>query len=253
MTSASMFQVVRNFGVGVLITLYRIDLTKQGGGLYYFTNNIFEERVPISFAGQEYVHMPIAMEGVDVSAEGGSAQPRLTIATAGGPVNALIRQYKDLRGAKVWRTRTFAEFLDKMPNGAGGVMANPSADGAARLPEDLFVIDRKVGANKTMAEFQLISPTDQEGVMIPLRVVKRRFCDLIYRFSNGDGTFTDPPLFVDGGCPYRGSAYYDVNDKPVTASLDRCSKTLKGCTLRFGKTAALPFSAYPGVKSQGEA
>jgi lambda family phage minor tail protein L len=256
MPSASVFTTVRKFAVGTMVVLYQIDLTALGAGINYFTNNVFEERVPISFGGHTYVHLPIAMEGIDTSAEAGPPQPRLTIATSGGPVNALIRNYGDLRGAKVTRVRTFAEFLDDMPDGEGGVIVNPGADPAAYLPVDLFIIDRKVSANNTMAEFQLVAPTDQDGIQLPLRTVKKRYCDKVYRFNNGDGTFTYTGRH--NPCPWGnvvsdGGHYFTVDDATTSAANDRCSKTLTGCSLRFGKGAGLPFGGFPGVKAAGEA
>lgn len=371
MPSAPVFEVVRSFNVGELVTLYQLDLTDLGGSVYYFTNNVFEERVEIAFDGNTYVYMPIAMEGLEVSPESGPPQPRLSIATSGGPVNALVRQYGDLRGAKLTRIRTFAEFLDnrstdgleyvdentaftagsgfsgtgpwthagttygevRFPevypfvegetyritytlSGGGGqfrigdtgqvsvgsgstsvdVVAtsgalsdtmrfgttgdgvvldnvsvqvspdNPNADPLAFLPPDLFLVDRKEAANKTMAEFQLVAPTDQEGIELPLRVVTKRYCDLVYRRNNGDGTFDYTGRH--NPCPWGsdvsdGGRYYDINDQPCAAADDQCSKRIRGCALRF-KTGmatespprpyhALPFSGFPGVRGPGEA
>ena len=247
--SSSIFVNTRKFAVGELITLYQLDLTALGGAIYYFTNNIFQERIPIMFGGQTYTHLPIAMEGIDTSSNAGPAQPRLMLATSGGPITALIMGYKDLRGAKFYRIRTFAEFLDQKPDGAGGVIVNPGADPMATLPYDYFVVDRKVSSNNTMAEFQLVSPTDADGVMIPLRVVKKRYCDKIYRYNaNGVFTYTNR----SNPCPYAGTAYFDINNATTTAAGDRCSKTINGCFIRFGKATGLPFSGFPGVKGAGE-
>jgi lambda family phage minor tail protein L len=256
MASAAIFEVVRRFAVGEMVTLYNIDLSNLGGGTYHFTNNIFEERIPIIFGGVTYTHMPVAIESIDTGSDGGPAQPRFMVATSGGPVNSLIRQYKDLRGAKVTRIRTFAEFLDQMPDGAGGVIVNPGADSNAILPTDFFIIDRKVSANRTMAEFQLVAPTDQEGIKIPLGIVTKRYCTKVYRFNNGDGTFTYTGRYDP--CPWGvtvpdGGAFFDIDDNSTTAANDRCSKTLRGCTARFGKVSALPFGAFPGVKAPNEA
>ena len=253
--SSSIFTVVRRFAVGELITLYQLDLTALGETIHYFTNNIMEERIPIAFGGNTYTHLPVAISGIDVSADSGPPQPHLTIATAGGPVTSLIQNYKDLRGAKFYRIRTFAEFLDRKPDGSGGSIVNPGADANATLPTDYFVIDRKITANKTMAEFSLVAPTDQDGVQLPLRTVVKRYCSRIYRYNNA-GTFTytgraDP-------CPWGsgisdGGKYYDINDAVTTAANDACSKTLNGCIVRFGKTVALPYGGFPGVKAPGEA
>jgi lambda family phage minor tail protein L len=249
-----MFRVVRKFSVGELITLYTIDLTPQGGSVFRFTNNVFEERLPIEFGGQLYTYMPVAMEGIDVSSDSGPAQPRLMLATAGGPVNALLSNYNDLRGATVTRIRTFAEFLDKRPNGTGGLEVNPGADSAAQLPPDIFVVDRKVAANKTMAELQLVAPTDQEGIQLPLRTVKKRYCDKVYRIPNGSGGFLYAGRHnpCPWGSPVPSSGFYDTNDQPTTAANDRCSKTLRGCALRFGADSGLPFGGFPGVRAKGE-
>lgn len=254
MTSAVMYEVLRRFSVGELITLYQIDLSKYGGETYYFTNNVFEEQLPIVFAGKTYTYLPVALESIDVGTDTGPSQPRLSIATSGGPVSALIYTYNDLRGAKVTRIRTFAEFLDQMPDGEGGVKVNPGADSDATLPLEYFLIDRKISANKTMAEFQLVSPIDQDGVRIPLRVIKKRYCDLVYRrYVNGAFVYSN----TSNPCPYgkdvAGTNYFDIYDQPTTAALDMCSKTMNGCKIRFGNAVGLPFGGFPGVKSAGEA
>lgn len=252
MPSAAIFEVTRSFNVGELVTLYEIDLTSIGGTIYRFTNNVFEERIPIVFGGDTYTYMPVAMEGIDVSGESGPAQPRFSIATAGGPVNGLIRQHNDLRGAKVTRIRTFAEFLDMRPNGAGGVEVNPGADALAHLPKDIFMVDRKVSANKTMAEFQLVAPTDQEGVRIPLRVVTKRYCDLVYRRWDGVSAFDYTGRH--NPCPWGsdvgdGGRYYDRNDQPSAAADDLCSKRIRGCSLRFKEGMQLETSTAKSVTS----
>ena len=250
---ATKYQVVRRFAVGELITLFQIDLTSLGGTVQYFTNNIFEERVPIVFGGNTYIHMPCDLEGVEISADAGPAQPKFQIATAGGPVAALVAQYKDLRGAKVYRLKTFAEFLDQKPDGSGGVIANPTADATAVLQKELYVVDRKVSANSTFAEFQLVSPLDQEGIQLPLRIVRKRWCDRQYRMANPDGSFTAPPSMEDGGCPYIGTRYFNEQDVATSAPNDHCSKQFSGCQARFGKGTALPFSGFPGVRGTSEA
>lgn len=256
--SENVFRTLRAFEVGVIITLYEIDLTKKGGGVFYFTNNVFEERVPIRFRGHDYVQLPISMESVEVDSQSGPAQPRLSIATAGGPTNALIEQYNDLKGARVWRYRTFAEFLGYRPNGAGGIEVNPTHDPAAVIGVELYVVDRKNGADNVYAEFDLVSPTDQDGVMLPLRIVRKRWCDAEYRVYEPLSPDADAHGFVnfvhvDGGCPYRGTNYFNIMDEVSDAAHDRCSKRVTGCVARFGKTRDLPFSALPGVRAAAEA
>lgn len=248
------FEVLRRFAVGELITLFQVDLTGLGGSVFYFTNNVFEERVEIKFGGNTYTHLACDMEGIEISADAGPPQPKFRIVTAGGPVAALLQNYGDLRGAKVWRLRTFAEFLDERPDGAGGVEANPSADGTAIFQRELYVVDRKTAANPTHAELQLVAPTDQEGIELPLRIVRKRWCDRVYRIWDADTAafiYTPPE---DGGCPFNAARYFTEDD--VTTAVpaeDRCSKQLTGCVCRFGRAAALPISSFPGVRGAGEA
>ena len=132
-------------------------------------------------------------------------------------------------------------------------MQNPNADGAAQIGAELYVVDRKLAADTVFAEFQLTAPTDQEGVMLPLRIVRKRWCDWEYRTYDPqtDSFIYTPP--VDGGCPYTGTQYFDVNDQPTTKDKDRCSKQVSGCLARFGTTAALPMGACPGIRATQEA
>lgn len=255
----SLIEQTRKFAVGELVTLFELDLTAQGGSRWYFTSTIFEERVPIQFDGETYTQLPIQIEDLQIDAQAGPPQPRLTVATAGGPVTSLISQYKDLRGAKLWRRKTFSEFLDIRPDGSGGTEVNPGADPSALLQNDLFIVDRKQGSNNTFAEFVLVAPTDQEGVELPLRIVRKRWCDALYRKYEPGVVNTEGPddffnyIHAEGGCPFRGSTYFDENDQPTTQANDRCSKLVSGCTLRFGNTVALPFSGFPGIRASEEA
>lgn len=251
-----LFTVTRQFAVGTVVDLFELDLTPLGGALYRFTNNVFEERVPIKFGGHDFIQMPINMDDVEVDSQGAPAQPKFQIATAGGPIGALLAQYKDLKGAYIRRYCTFAEFLDIKPDpdNDGEMIPNPGADSTAIINMDLYIVDRKVGSDATGAELQLVAPTDQEGVQLPLRIVRKRWCDSHYRIPDvdeGSGFFNFEP--ADGGCPYRGAAMFDVNDEPTTdPSKDRCSKMVTGCVARFGKTVALPYSALPGIRSTQE-
>lgn len=134
---------------------------------------------------------------------------------------------------------------------------NPNADSAARIKEELFIVNRKNSADKTFAEFQLRSPADLEGAKLPARICRKRWCMAKYRVQNDDGSFYYFPP-EDGGCPWGnttpdGGNYYDVNNQPTTKENDRCSKQMSGCLARFGNNAPLPFDALPGIRGPNEA
>ena len=223
MTTAIKEQTRKSWA-GDRVELFSIDATQFGAPqVYYFTNSVFEDGTAVKFGGKTYTHLAVAMDSLSVSADGKPPQPVFRIATAGGPVASLLQQYNDFKGAKVTRIKTFKLFLDKMWDGSA-VVDNPNADPQSILSTETYVIDRKNAANKTGAELQLVAPTDQEGTQLPGRVVKKRYCDAIYRFNNGDGTFE-----YNGRegfpCPWvgdnpDGSPFFNENDEATAVAAE---------------------------------
>lgn len=444
MVGVRVYETIRKFDVGELIELYKIDLTKQGGVIYYMTNNVMEERIAIRFGGLEYSYMPLMMDDIEIDAQGSPPQPRLSLATAGGPVTAIIEANNQLRGAEVTQFFTFAEFLDQKPgtvfvggypgnptlsviNGGstlntvngdfrtitdnsattwlfatptntltiqpntsyvigfrvkkdaipkttryplfrigGGIFSanvefqidtstgelsigsapagltfgvvddndcwlvygiattvtfaanyqwntleiypavgfgaamnsgtwtaantgsidlkdftiyagstpptarvsqpgavdNPLKDGTAIVQSELFIIDRLEGSDNREAQFLCVAPTDIEGAMLPRRIVRKRWCDAMYRvYKSSLGNFVNFDT-ADGGCPYRGNRYFDRYNNPTTIENDRCSKTMQGCLRRYGyqnaegkyvSNVAMPTQMFPGVRATQEA
>lgn len=111
--------------------------------------------------------------------------------------------------------------------------SNPTADPNSHLDDETWYVAQKTTENQAIIEFELGSPIDLEGVTIPRRQIVANVCGWRYR---GDG------------CGYAGPPVADVNDQPTSSALlDRCSKRLSGCKLRFGDTAELPFGAFPAA------
>lgn len=248
-----MKEELRSFSVGEVVELFEVDATALGDDqVRYYTSTIFEERVLIRFGGVDYSWLPVEMDAPATSGDGKPAQPTFRIATSGSNVAALVAQFDDFRGAVVRRFFTLAKFLDLRPDGQGGVEANPDADAAAVFGLDQFIVDRKLGVNKRVLEMQLTSPFDVQGVQLPRRVALKRYCDRDYRFSNDDGTFTTTGRNFP--CPYAGSAFFTVDDQSTAdPTQDMCSKTPRGCELRFGKEVSLPGAFFPGIGRVGEA
>ena len=74
----------------------------------------------------------------------------------------------------------------------------------------------------------------------------------MYRFNDGAGNFTYTGRH--NPCPWGdevgdGERYYDINDQPCTAADDACSKTLRGCTLRFKDGMDLETSGSQSITS----
>jgi phage-related protein len=140
-------------------------------------------------------------------------------------------------GLDVWdpQLEVGAVATEYQPIGAA-FSANPTADPAAALPDDVFFVDRKASENKVFIEFELAAAFDVAGVQLPRRAVTQNVCTWKYRTNN-----------TASGCSYTGTAYFDANDAPVgSAGLDVCGKRLSSCKARHG-TAPLPFGGFPGV------
>ncbi|MFG5121663.1 phage minor tail protein L, partial [Methylorubrum sp. POS3] len=69
--------------------------------------------------------------------------------------------HDDLIGARLIRTRTYAQFLD------GG----PTPDPQAAYAQDIYVFDRKTAHTKRAITWTLAAAMDQEGVMLPGRLI----------------------------------------------------------------------------------
>lgn len=214
---------------GALIEMFELDASAIGDALYRFFNGRNELAQPLVWQGNTYTSFPVEGTGFEITGQGKIPRPKLRLSNVDQQVGALVRSVDDLVGAKVTRRRTLKKYLDAV-NFAGGV--NPDADPAARLPDDVYFIERKAFEGKATVEFELCAPWDVHGVQLPRRIIVQN-CTFRYRGPD---------------CGYTGPAVADAADNPTTAlSLDACSKHLTGCKKRFGETAELPFGGFPAA------
>lgn len=186
-------------------------------------------QVPVVWRGEPYAPLPVEVEGFDVTTSGAMPRPKIRVANVNGIFSALVKEKEDLIGAKLIRKRTFAKFLDAV-NFPGGV--NPTADQNQHAPDDMWFVEQKLTENRVIIEWELSSPFDVQGVMLPGRQVIQNTCPWEYRKE---------------GCGYTGSLYFDRNDVQVmTISEDRCGKRLKSCELRH-PNVIVPFGGFPGA------
>lgn len=212
------------------ITLYVIDVTPLGGGVHRFQNGANELSQPVVWQGETYTMLPIQAGGFEARADGPAPRPTIKVGNVDGLVGALARQYRNLAGATLTRKRTRAKYLDAV-NFAGGV--NVSADPTAQYPDDVWRFDRVARRDKFAVEWELVSPWDAEGVMLPRRQIRANVCGSEYRSSE---------------CGYAGPPVAKADDSPTSdPAQDRCSLKVSGCKLRFGATAELPIDIFPGV------
>lgn len=211
----------------------------------------------IVFDGQTYAYMGVRLEGLDMELGGKLPSPALKIFTPIADPFYFKALTADVRGLKVTRIKTHANFLD----GA----ANADPDQCKKVYFYVNGLQMRVGSNMT---FKLSTNYGLEGLNNKANRVLNTFsCINKYRVWNGTD-FNYTPV-EDGGCPWGNPAYaatwgegitdwgasFDGSDEPAaTPAQDRCSLTAKGCMVRFAaedNTHPIPYTADPKGTTKG--
>jgi len=218
--------------VGVMsgvVHLFDFDASIFGAGVLRFSPDAPNALgQPIVFGNQVYDPLPMQAQGFDKNSGGSMPRPIIRVSALGGVLAQLAMQYNDLLGMRVTRTRVFTKYLDAVNFSAG----NPQADANQYLDREIWFIERKATENEQMIEWELASPFDVHGVMLPRRQYIQGVCPWVYRGAD---------------CGYSGGAVATENDAPTAdPAQDRCGKGLNSCSLRFGGSE-LPFGGFPGT------
>lgn len=220
---------------GEIITLIEIDATKFGAQVYrfhaeniaYTPEELMEARTTgilppkeIRFQGEQYGARPFGISGISFTSTGKAGKPKLAVSNLDSQVSALIRSYNGLMQAKVTIWIAPADLMNE-----DGTIE----DGAFR--KLVYYIERPDYVDQTMAQFDLTSPYDMDGVMIPSRVTQ----SICYWAQRG--------WYKSGkGCSYNGTRYFDKDNNPTDdPSKDFCPGLVSSCKLRFGPDAELDF------------
>lgn len=222
----------QNLSPGNMVQLFDLDATALGGSIFRFTNDVGAGGY-LPWKGNNYLPLPMQAEGFELSGRTSPNRPRLRVANVLNVLATAIDSFGELTGAKLTRWRTFAQYLD---NGS-----EPDPD--RHLPQEHYLIDRLTLRNQMYAEWELTTPLDTEGAMLPARQVLREVCSHRYRYYES-GAF----VYTKATCPYVGSNYFtELNQPAADPSQDSCALSLVACRLRFGQTAPLPIAAFPSV------
>ena len=215
-----------------IITLFQLDTSFLGGPVHYFTSAIDFDTV-IYWGGQQYFPLPMEANGFEMTSQGALPTPSVVVSNLFGAGNALLDSYRGLVGADLIRILTLRRFLDD------GATPDPNA----YISRELWVVAQKTAHNAIQIVFKLASRMDQEGAQIPRRQILRDVCSHAYRVWNPAFGFD----YSKATCPYTASYSFDVNNNPTDYPNDQCSRSMIGCTVRFGRWAALPARFFPGV------
>lgn len=212
------------------IDLFVVDVSALDGPVLRYHNGTNELSQPVVWQGNTYTMLPIEVDGFEARASGPAARPTVRLGNRLGLVGALARQHNNLVGATLIRKRTRACFLDAV-NFAGG--ENETADPTAAYPDDVWRFDRQSRRDRQMVEWELVSPFDTEGVMLPRRQIQATVCTVGYRSAE---------------CGYAGGPVATANDTLTSnPALDKCGLRISSCKLRFGANEPLPIGTFPGA------
>lgn len=220
---------------GEIITLIEIDGSKFGAQVYRFHGENIQytpEEImqaqqtgtlppkEITFQGEQFGARPFGISGISFTSNGKAGKPKLTLSNLDSQVSALIRSYNGMMQAKV---TIWVAPVDLM-NDDGTI-----EDGAFR--KLVYYIERPAYVDNSLAQFELTSPYDMDGIMIPSRVTQT-VCYWAQRGWYRSGK----------GCGYNGNRYFDKDNNPVSdPSQDFCPGLVSSCKLRFGEDAELDF------------
>lgn len=188
-----------------LIELFEVELTDSI--ILRFHAGVNEILGDLSFDGNDYIPLPIMIEGIEIASDGAISRPSLTIANVHNVFKSLLNSaglsFDGLVGKRVTRRQTLEMYLD---------------DAAYELPKHTFLIDRIAEENALSVKFELTAPYDVSGIRIPNRVVVGKYCSWIYQGR-------DNPI-ASGGCSWRATnsldragtqyfVYFDSEDRPL--------------------------------------
>ena len=217
-----------------LLDLFEVDMRqltgKDGnrGELFRFYAGTNELTQPIIWQGNGYTPFGVKAEGFEMSGQGASNRPTLTVINFDGFVTALSNNFEQCLGAIVRRRQVYAQFLDAANFKAGNRNADPQQERVS-----YYLIEQLTTLTQDIATFTLALPTETDNAVINKRTILVT-CPWVYRSTE---------------CGYTGSPVADEKDQPTTdPKKDKCSGCLRGCQLRNN---TLNYGGFIGVNKLG--
>lgn len=206
-----------------LLDLYEVDLTPTGvTQYYYFVNEKGTDGQNVAFQGKSYIAFPVEATGFEQVTKAPFPKPTLIFSNVSGTVSSIMLLMNDLVGARVIRHRTYLKYTDGQPNGGGGF----------EFMREVYFIERPIEESELSVSFELINGLELENLTLPRRYILRR-CSWLYRGAE---------------CGYTGTRMFTKDDVETGDSrLDKCSRTINGCQLRFGRYAELNHGGFAAI------
>jgi len=150
-----------------------------------------------------YIPIPLEIEGIDVTTKGVTARPVLTIANILTDFENAISPltFQDLVGKKLYRRKTLRKYL------VGGSAETGSGVDPIEFPRQMWVIDRVETENAQQIAFELASPFNTEGLVLPYRVVGHNACPWQYQGASPEKTEANKR----GGCTWHSESKFIIS------------------------------------------
>ena len=192
-----------------LVDLFELEMDSTT--TIYLCNGLDGGVTPLYFPNQagdtmnEYIAIPIQMEGVEYTSEGAQARPTLTIANLSSATTFVDQDttlYDELEalnllgnenliGKKITRRRTLVDHLY-------AELDTPEVP--QEFPIATYIIDRITAENNIFVEFEITSPIDMEGIVLPNRVIIGKYCSWEYQGYFGNNQ--------RGGCYWKDNSVH---------------------------------------------
>jgi len=222
------------------------ELTLLSGSVYHLHNGLVNGNESIYFANKagtaknEYIAIPISIEGFEQSSDGTANRPSLTMANIPTLTRSVLSNEdtmldilqeggfstnKELIGTTIEYRRTLFKYT---------LSSSEAAALPIEFPSFKYVLDRVSSETSTTVEFELANPMDLEGFVLPSRVVVGRYCAWQYQGVELERNGLTPK--EGGGCSWPLDSlgrFFDVNDNIITKDISTIAAFNAGSTYTY--------------------
>tara|TARA_R100000655_G_scaffold1242_2_gene4849 strand:- start:600 stop:1484 length:885 start_codon:yes stop_codon:yes gene_type:complete len=180
-TSSAIISSLQTAEPSAVIELFEVHLIQAIHGQEniwrFHSGSSLNANGEIYWRSNSYTRFPIQADGFSYESKQ-MPRPTLQVSNIFGTITGLMLTVNgttannDLCGAKFYRIRTLAKYLDAN-NFLGGVNPYGTPDPNAEFPREIFTITRKTSENRDMVTFELASALDLANCKIPKRVCTR--------------------------------------------------------------------------------
>lgn len=222
-----------------LVTLFILEL--PNGTKLYFHPGLDSALSEVTFRDdtspfttRTYTALPIDLSGVEVTGDGASNRPTLTIANVLTVFRDLLPEFgfDKVVGSRLTKRLTLEKHLS-----SGSASAAP-----VEFPKVTYVVDRVKSETSEFVTFELASPFDVEGITLPRRTVVGKYCS--WKYKQGP---------IDGGCTWESSSmmgtgvdhrvFFTLDDELVTDSSNVASAAAYDATTTYSSDTVVTVSS----------